>query len=57
MKEERFYAEIVPKNGSHYVVVDGQQWSRHDDVKIAELVRHELAGEFAEKLQRNIDSL
>ena len=30
------YAEIVPKNGSHYVVIDGQEYSRHDSVEIAE---------------------
>jgi len=36
------YAEIVLKNGSHYVVVDGQEYSRHDSVEIAEEVRNEL---------------
>jgi hypothetical protein len=37
-RPEMRYAEIVPKNGSHYVIVDGKEWSRHDDVKIAEQV-------------------
>ena len=36
------YAEIVSKNGSHYVVIDGQEYSRHDSVEIAEAVRNEL---------------
>lgn len=36
------YAEIVPKNGSHYVIVDGKEWSRHNDVKTAEKVREQL---------------
>jgi len=39
------YAEIVPKNGSHYVIVDGKEWSRHDDVKIAEQVRHQIVAD------------
>jgi hypothetical protein len=47
------YAEIVPKNGSHYVIVDGKEWSRHDDVKIAEQVRDQIVTEFAEQLERN----
>jgi hypothetical protein len=33
------YAEIVPKNGSHQIVVDGKEWARHNDVKTAEQVR------------------
>jgi len=36
------YAEIVPKNGSHYVIVDGKEWSRHNDVKTAEQVRDQI---------------
>jgi hypothetical protein len=36
------YVEIVPRNGSHYVIVDGKEWSRHDDVKIAEQVRDQI---------------
>ena len=44
------YAEIVPKNGSHYVIVDGKEWSRHDDVKIAEQVRNQIVTEFADRL-------
>jgi hypothetical protein len=31
-----------PRNGSHYVIVDGKEWSRHDDVKIAEQVRDQI---------------
>lgn len=31
-----------PKGGSHYVIVDGKEWSRHNDVKIAEQVRDEI---------------
>src|SRR5208283_4426034 len=41
-KTKMKYAEIVSKNGSHYVVVDGQEYSRHDSVEIAEKVRNEL---------------
>jgi hypothetical protein len=33
------YCEIVPRNGYHYVTVDGVEWSRHDDVEVAEKVR------------------
>ena len=53
------YAEIVPDppNKSHYVIVDGKQWSRHNDVKIAEQVRHEIVGKFAEQLERKTDDL
>ena len=36
------HAEIVLTNGSHYVVIDGQEYSRHDSVEIAEAVRNEL---------------
>jgi hypothetical protein len=51
------YAEIVPKNGSHQIVVDGKEWSRHDDVKIAEQVRSQIVADFAEELERNADRL
>jgi hypothetical protein len=34
------HAEIVPKDGTHYVLVDGQEWSRHDDLAVAEGVRN-----------------
>ena len=43
------YVEIEPRNGSHYIVIDGQEWSRHNDVKIAEKVRDQL---LAEEIQR-----
>jgi hypothetical protein len=33
------HAEVVPMDGSHYVLVDGKQWSRHDDLTKAEGVR------------------
>ena len=36
------YVEIVPKRGSHYIIVDGKEWSRHNDVKIAEQVRDQI---------------
>jgi hypothetical protein len=41
--------EIQPRNGSHYVIVDGKEWSRHNDVKIAEQVRRELIREQVER--------
>jgi uncharacterized protein (UPF0371 family) len=34
--------EILPKNGSHYLVVDGVEVSRHNEVAVAEKVRQEL---------------
>lgn len=34
--------EIVPKGGSSYIVIDGQEVSRHDSVKAAEQLRQEL---------------
>ena len=34
--------EIVPRNGSHYLILDGLEISRHDDVRIAEAVRAEM---------------
>jgi hypothetical protein len=30
------HAEIVPKDGSHYVLIDGVEISRHDDLAKAE---------------------
>ena len=45
------YLEIIPKNGSHYLVRDGQEISRHDDVKIAEAVRWELLKEFVSEAE------
>jgi hypothetical protein len=34
------HAEIVPAHGSHFVVVDGIEWSRHDTLEKAEDVRN-----------------
>jgi hypothetical protein len=34
--------EIVPKGGSSYIVIDGQEVSRHNSVEVAEKVRQEL---------------
>jgi len=53
------YAEIVPKNGRHYVVIDGQEYSRHDSVEIAEEVRNELmnAELQREKQERGLESV
>jgi hypothetical protein len=31
-----------PKGVSHYVIVDGKEWSRHNGVKIADQVRDEI---------------
>jgi phage/plasmid primase-like uncharacterized protein len=47
--EEMSYAEIEARNGSFYIVVDGKDWSRHNDLKIAEQVRAELIREEAER--------
>jgi hypothetical protein len=45
------YAEIVPRNQSHYVIVDGAEWLRHDDLAIAFAVRQELVREEVEWLE------
>jgi hypothetical protein len=34
--------EIIPRNGSFYVIVDGIEWSRHNDLQVAEAVRAQL---------------
>jgi hypothetical protein len=49
------YAEIVPKDGSHYVVVDGQEWSRHDDLAAAEALRNSIVEEWAAEYERRMD--
>ena len=42
------HAEIVPKDGSHYVLVDGHEWSRHDDLAKAEAVRQAIVDRWAD---------
>jgi hypothetical protein len=37
--------------------VDGKEWTRHNDVKIAEQVRSQTVADFAEELERNTDRL
>jgi hypothetical protein len=46
------HAEIVPGDGSHYVLVDGQEHSRHDDLAKAEAVRHAIIGRWAAEYER-----
>jgi hypothetical protein len=46
------YAEIIPRDGSHYVVVDGIDWSRHDDVAKAEAVRQAIVIQWAAEYDR-----
>jgi hypothetical protein len=46
------HAEIVPKDGSHYVLVDGQEWSRHDDLAKAEAVRNMIVAGWAAEYER-----
>jgi hypothetical protein len=41
------HAEIVPGDGSHYILVDGQEWSRHDELAKAEAVRNAIVGRWA----------
>jgi hypothetical protein len=41
------HAEIVPKDHSHYVYVDGFPWSRHDTLEIAEAVRTTIVERWA----------
>jgi hypothetical protein len=36
------YVEIISKNGTHYIIVDGKDWSRHEDLKKAEQVRDQI---------------
>jgi hypothetical protein len=49
------HAEIVPKDGSHYVLVDGQEWSRHDDLAVAEGVRNMVGLGWAAEYERRMD--
>lgn len=46
------HAEIVPSNGSSYIIVDGVQWSRHDSVEIAEKVREQIITDFVDSQVR-----
>jgi len=51
------HAEIVPKDGSHYVLVDGVEWSRHDDLAKAEAVRAAIVARWAAEYERRFDAL
>jgi hypothetical protein len=46
------HAEIVPREGSHYILIDGQEWSRHGDLAKAEAVRHAIVGRWAAEYDR-----
>ena len=48
------HAEIVPKDGSHYVVVDGVEWSRHDELAKAEAVRAVIVERWATLYERRM---
>jgi len=39
-------------DGSHYVFIDGEQFSRHDDLAKAEAVRHAIIGRWAAEYER-----
>jgi hypothetical protein len=41
------HAEIVPKDGSHCVLVDGVQWTQHDTLAKAESVRSAIVARWA----------
>ena len=47
-KPEGRHAEMVPGDGCHYVLVDGKEWSRHDDLRIAEEVRQGIVDRWAQ---------
>jgi hypothetical protein len=49
------HAEIVPRDGCHYVRVDGQEWSRHDSLEIAEGVRNAIVERWAAEYERRMD--
>jgi hypothetical protein len=40
------YLEILPHNGSHYLLMNGQEISHHDSIAIAEAVRWEILQQF-----------
>ncbi len=49
------HCEIVPMDGSHYVYVDGEPWSRHDTLAIAECVRQTIVDSWAAEYERRFD--
>jgi hypothetical protein len=49
------HAEIVPVDGSHYVLVNGQQVSSHDDLAVAEGVRNMIVAGCAAEYERRAD--
>jgi len=46
------HADIMPLDGSHYVMVDGQPWSRHDSLAVAEWVRDSIVQRWAAEYNR-----
>jgi hypothetical protein len=48
------HAEIVPKDGSHYVLVDGVEWSRHDSLATAEAVRAAIVARWVGEYDRRV---
>jgi hypothetical protein len=51
------HAEIVPRDESHYVLVDGLEWSRHDDLAKAEAVRSAIVARWATEYDRRAAEL
>jgi hypothetical protein len=49
------HAEIVPRDGSHYVLVDGQQWSRRDSLAKGEAVRQAIVERWGREYEDNTD--
>jgi hypothetical protein len=48
------YVEILPKGGSHYVVVDGVEWARFGELSKAEALRDWIVLEWAQALQEEV---
>jgi hypothetical protein len=46
------HAEIVPRDWSHYFLVDGLEWSRHDTLSKAEAVRQAIVDRWADYYER-----
>jgi hypothetical protein len=46
------YIEIVPRNGSHYIVIDGVEISRHNSSETAEAVRLEFIRQELSRVER-----
>jgi hypothetical protein len=46
------HAEIVPKDGSHYVVVDGIDWARFDELSRAEELRAAIVARWAREYEQ-----